>query len=133
MICKMYKDPTWRYVKFCHFEYFKDSSLRGVRGNPVWIFHGFVSFGYFLTVTWGYFKGSSPLGDNSGVLLLWILLEFVIWGYFRGLSLGDTSKVHHLGIRKGSSLGDTSGIPHLGIRKGSSLWDTSGFHHLGIL
>lgn len=56
-------------------------------------------------------EDTSKVHHHLGIIqrfFLWILLEFVIGGYFRGLSLlGDTSKVHHLGIRKCSSLGDT--------------------------
>lgn len=56
-------------------------------------------------------EDTSKVHHHLGIIqrfFLWILLEFVIGGYFMGLSsLGDTSKVHHLGIRKCSSLGDT--------------------------
>lgn len=127
------KNPSSRYFKFRHCRYVKNPSLHDVRGNPVWIYHQFVSFGCFLSVTWRYFKDSSPLEDDSGVLVLWILLETVILGYFRGLSLGDNLKDYHLRKRKSLSLGYTSEIPLLRTPKGSSVGDISGVHYLGII
>lgn len=65
----------------------------------------------WVRLLWISLEDTSKVHHHLGIIqrfFLWILLEFVIGGYFRGLSsLGDTSKVYHLGIRKCSSLGDT--------------------------